>query len=106
MDAHDVLPAFPVEGFAVGAGDLLGERDVGHRHRLREVFLEDELQPKEKRLVMYAAARLDIAEDVAGAFRILQEVALLVAVGIEREDAAEFSHPGEARGSAHDHQAP
>jgi hypothetical protein len=73
-----------MERQAMGKNDRLGLIDIGTGHRLAEIFLQKHLQPEEQNIsLIRMAPRLDIGGDATGAWRILKEMAELIAVGIE-----------------------
>ena len=82
MTGENGVPAGAVEGHAMAGADLLGFGNVACRHRRRQQTQQIGLQPEEQQPVAEVIGPgFGIGRDDAGFGGILQEVAVLVAVG-------------------------
>ena len=81
MISNNRIPAGAIERHAMGGADRLGFIDIGAGDGLAQIVDQEGLQPKEQRFFRKAiVARFGIGADRARFGRILQEMAVFIAV--------------------------
>ena len=92
------FPPFTIERQTVGGDQFVSFLDILHRHPAREILLEEHLQTEKQHiLVGPTAPRLGIGRNRRRLWRVLQEVGIFVAVGVENE-VHETAFQGNVRG--------
>ena len=86
MAGDDLLEALAVKRQSVGRDHRFRLIDIGHGDLAREIILQEHLQAEEQHVIVLAAGPgLDIGRNRLGFGRILREMRVFVAVGIQNQ---------------------